>query len=97
MRIATFNVNSLRSRLPILERWLPSSGVDVLAVQETKAQDADLPLSAVEALGYRAVFRGEKSYNGVAILSKTEPDEVIHGFDDGGRRCACRWCIRRRR
>ena len=83
MRIATFNVNSMRSRLPILERWLPSSGVDVLAVQETKAQDADFPLSAVEALGYRAVFRGEKSYNGVAILSKTEPDEVLHGFDDG--------------
>ncbi len=83
MRIATFNVNSLRSRLPILERWLPSSGVDVLAVQETKAQDADFPLSAVEALGYTAVFRGEKSYNGVAILSKTSPDEVIHGFDDG--------------
>ena len=83
MRIATFNVNSLRSRLPILERWLPSSGVDVLAVQETKAQDADFPLSAVEALGYTAVFRGEKSYNGVAILSKTEPDEVLHGFDDG--------------
>ena len=83
MRIATFNVNSLRSRLPILERWLPSSGVDVLAVQETKAQDVDFPLAAVESLGYSAVFRGEKSYNGVAILSKTAPDEVIHGFADG--------------
>ena len=83
MRVATFNVNSLRSRLPILERWLPASGADVLAVQETKAQDADFPLAAVESLGYTAVFRGEKSYNGVAILSKNAPDEVIHGFDDG--------------
>ena len=83
MRVATFNVNSLRSRLPILERWLPSAGVDVLAVQETKAQDADFPLESVKSLGYSAVFRGEKSYNGVALLYKHEPDEVIHGFDDG--------------
>ncbi len=82
MRVATFNVNSLRSRLPILERWLPSAGVDVLAVQETKAQDADFPLAAVESLGYRAVFRGEKSYNGVAILSRVEPDETICGFPE---------------
>ncbi len=83
MRVATFNVNSLRSRLPVLERWLPLSQVDVLAVQETKAQDADFPLAAVESLGYRAVFRGEKSYNGVAILSRCEPDEVIYGFPSG--------------
>ena len=83
MRVATFNVNSLRTRLPILERWLPGSGVDVLALQETKVQDAQFPLAAVEALGYHAVYRGEKSYNGVAILSKSEPDEVQHGFSDG--------------
>lgn len=83
MRIATFNVNSLRSRLPILERWLLTAGVDVLAVQETKVQDADFPLESVEKLGYGAVFRGEKSYNGVAILSRAEPDEVIYGFPAG--------------
>lgn len=85
MRVATFNVNSLRSRLPILSRWLKdeNAGVDVLAVQETKAQDSDFPLAAVGELGYRAVFRGEKSYNGVAILSKREPDEVVYGFSDG--------------
>ncbi len=82
MRVATFNVNSLRSRLPILERWLPSACVDVLAVQETKAQDVDFPLAAVESLGYHAVYRGEKSYNGVAFLSRVVPDEVICGFPE---------------
>ena len=83
MRVSTFNVNSLRSRLPILQRWLPHSGVDVLALQETKVQDEDFPLADVQALGYRAVFRGEKSYNGVALLSRSRPDEVVYGFDDG--------------
>lgn len=82
MRIATFNVNSLRSRLPVLERWLPGAGVDVLALQETKVQDAEFPADDVERLGYSAAWRGEKSYNGVAILSKKAPDEVIHGFSD---------------
>lgn len=82
VRISTFNVNSLRSRLPVLERWLPAAGVDVLAVQETKVQDAEFPSESVEKLGYTAVFRGEKSYNGVAILSKKSPDEVIYGFAD---------------
>lgn len=83
MRVATFNVNSLRSRLPILERWLPDSGVDLLAIQETKVRDSEFPLEPIERLGYKAVFRGEKSYNGVALLYKREPDEVIHGFSDG--------------
>jgi len=82
MRVATFNVNSIRSRMPILERWLSTACVDVLALQETKVQDADFPIANVEKLGYTAVFRGEKSYNGVAFLSKTEPDEVLHGFND---------------
>lgn len=83
MRVATFNVNSLRSRLPILERWLPDSGIDVLAIQETKVRDSEFPLEQVSSLGNKAVFRGEKSYNGVAFLSKSEPDEVIYGFLDG--------------
>ena len=83
MRTATFNVNSLRSRLPILKRWLPAADVDVLAVQETKVQDTEFPAAEIEALGYHPAFRGEKSYNGVAILSRREPDEVVHGFSDG--------------
>ena len=83
MRIATFNTNSIRSRLPILAEWLPASGVDVLAVQETKVRDEEFPIADIEAMGYKAVFKGEKSYNGVAILSKSEPDEVAFGFSDG--------------
>ena len=83
MRIATFNTNSIRSRLPILAEWLPASGVDVLAVQETKVRDEEFPVADIEAMGYKAVFKGEKSYNGVAILSKSEPDEVAFGFSDG--------------
>ena len=70
LRIATFNVNSIRSRLPILERWLPASGVDMLFFQETKATDVDFPAAALEAMGYKSCFRGEKSYNGVAVAAR---------------------------
>ena len=85
MRLATFNVNSVRSRLPILERWLPASGVDLLFIQETKVVDSDFPVEPFAAMGgYRAFFRGEKAYNGVAALVK-EPLEVdvSFGFNDG--------------
>ena len=81
-RIATFNVNSVRGRLPVLERWLPSSGVDLLFLQETKAVDADFPAAAFEAMGYEAHFCGEKSYNGVAVVSRV-PLEARFGFGDG--------------
>ncbi len=83
LRVATFNVNSVRSRMALLQRWLPQSEPDLLCLQETKTPDDTFPLTEFQALGYRAYFRGEKSYNGVAILSKQEPDEVIYGFDDG--------------
>jgi exodeoxyribonuclease-3 len=66
-----------------LERWLPSSGVDLLFLQETKATDADVPAAAFEAMGYEAHFCGEKSYNGVAVVSRV-PLEVRFGFGDGG-------------
>ena len=82
MRVATFNVNSVRSRLPILERWLP--GVDLLFLQETKVVDADFPVEPFAAMGYRALFRGEKSYNGVAALVRGDLDvEAAFGFGDG--------------
>lgn len=84
MKIATFNANSIRSRMPILLEWLDEHQPDVVGIQETKAQDADFPQAEIEAAGYHVVFRGEKSYNGVAILSKVEPEEVRFGFDDGG-------------
>jgi exodeoxyribonuclease-3 len=82
IRIATFNVNSVRSRMPVLERWLPSSDVDLLFLQETKAVDADFPQAAFEAMGYKAWFCGEKSYNGVAVVGRI-PAEVRFGFEDG--------------
>jgi exodeoxyribonuclease-3 len=84
MKIATFNANSIRSRLPILLGWLEKHQPDVLGIQETKVQDADFPREAIEGAGYHVVFSGEKSYNGVALLSRTRPVEVKFGFDDGG-------------
>lgn len=84
MKIATFNANSIRSRLPIILQWLEDHEPDVLGIQETKVQDGDFPAAAIEAAGYHVVFRGEKSYNGVALISKSEPTDVKFGFDDGG-------------
>lgn len=84
MKIATFNANSIRSRLPIVLQWLEDYQPDVLGIQETKAQDADFPAAAIEAAGYHVVFKGEKSYNGVALICKNEPTDVKFGFDDGG-------------
>ncbi|GHS95599.1 exodeoxyribonuclease III [Synergistales bacterium] len=89
MRIATFNVNSVRSRLTILERWLSKldKPVDVLFLQETKAVDADFPEDAIDELGYKSYFRGEKSYNGVAALvrkdAKIDGVSASFGFGDG--------------
>ncbi|HEY5621236.1 MAG TPA: exodeoxyribonuclease III, partial [Pontiella sp.] len=84
MKIATFNANSIRSRLPILLEWMEEHQPDVLGLQETKVQDHDFPAEAIEAAGYHVVFKGEKSYNGVALISKKEAQEVRFGFDDGG-------------
>jgi len=84
MRIATFNVNSVRSRLPTLAAWLPSAAPGIVCVQETKVQDADFPAAELRTLGYGSSFRGEKTYNGVAVLWRRVPDEVTYGFDDGG-------------
>ncbi len=84
MKVATFNVNSLRKRLPIVLGWLEAHRPDVLCLQETKVQDADFPLMAFEPTGYQVSFRGMKSYNGVAVLSLKKPEAVFYGFDDGG-------------
>ena len=73
MRVATFNANSIRSRFNVLAKWLQLHQPDILAVQETKVQDVDFPVSDFAQTGYKVVFRGQKKYNGVAILSKTEP------------------------
>lgn len=75
-KFATFNANSIRSRLPIVIDWLARHAPDVLCVQETKCQDRDFPAEAFGGAGYHVVFHGEKSYNGVAIISKEEARNV---------------------
>ncbi len=74
MKVATFNINNINRRLPNLLRWLRSARPDIVCLQELKATDGEFPLAAIEKAGYRAVWRGQKSWNGVAILSrKAEP------------------------
>ncbi len=82
MRLATWNVNSLKVRLPHVLDWLAANPVDVLCLQETKQQDSDFPRAEIQAAGYHSVFSGQKTYNGVAILSKTPAGEVQHGIPD---------------
>ena len=89
MKIASWNVNSLRVRLPQVLEWLHQSQVDVLALQETKTQDLEFPKEEIEAAGYQVVFSGQKTYNGVAILAKTAPKDAItdvKNLDDPQRR-----------
>jgi len=89
MKIASWNVNSLRVRLPHVLDWLEREQPDVLALQETKLADPDFPDVQIQAAGYHAVYAGQKTYNGVALLSRTRPEEVIAdiaGLDDPQRR-----------
>ena len=83
MKVATFNVNSVRARLPILVEWLKKVAPDVLCMQETKAIDGDFPEAVFKELGYESVFSGEKSYNGVAVLSTLSMKNIVKGFPDG--------------
>jgi len=82
MKVVSFNVNSLRARLPVVLRWLAEHQPDVFAVQETKVQDVDFPTEAFDKTGYKYVFKGQKSYNGVAIFSRSEITNIEFGFDD---------------
>lgn len=89
MRLATWNVNSLKVRLSQVIDWLAENPVDVLCLQETKQQDVDFPQDALLAAGYHSVFIGQKTYNGVAILSREPATDVqfgIPGFEDEQRR-----------
>ena len=70
MKIATYNVNGVNGRLPVLLKWLEQSGADVVCLQELKAPTEKFPLSAINELGYDAIWHGQKSWNGVAILTK---------------------------
>lgn len=80
MRIATWNVNSLKVRLPHLVDWLARQQPDALCLQETKCEDASFPAAAIEAAGYRWVHDGQKTYNGVAILARHDLADVSRGI-----------------
>ena len=84
MRLATWNVNSLKARLPRVEEWLAYAQPDVLCLQETKLADDQFPQLTFSALGYDAVHHGPGRWNGVAILSKVGIEGVTAGFDAGG-------------
>lgn len=91
MRIATWNVNSLKVRLPQLMDWLMSRQPDVVALQETKTQDADFPIEELHSCGYSVVFSGQKTYNGVALLVRqpltlADPQVSIRDFVDEQKR-----------
>ena len=89
MKIASWNVNSLNVRLPHLEQWLGMFGPDIVGLQETKLEDSRFPDAALVGAGYRSVFAGQKTYNGVAILSREPAQDVqvgIPGFEDEQKR-----------
>ncbi|MDD2686036.1 MAG: exodeoxyribonuclease III [Gallionella sp.] len=89
MRIATWNVNSLKVRLPHLLDWVTANPVDVVCLQETKTEDKNFPLEALQQAGYHVAFVGQKTYNGVAILSRAAISDVqvgIPDFDDEQKR-----------
>jgi len=92
MQLATWNVNSLNVRLPQVLDWLAANPVDVLALQELKLTDDKFPAQALAEIGYQAQWFGQKTYNGVALLSKTPASEVIKnipGFEDEQSRVLC--------
>jgi len=82
--VATWNVNSIRARMHILLPWLDEAKPDVVCLQETKVPNEAFPAEAIEGAGYQAAFRGQKSYNGVAILSRHDIQDIRSGFDDDG-------------
>ncbi|MGC9316760.1 MAG: exodeoxyribonuclease III [Armatimonadota bacterium] len=84
MRIATWNVNSIRARIPVIEAFVEDQAPHVLCMQETKVADDDFPREPIEAMGYEVAFGGEKSYNGVATASRLTMTVTHRGFDDGG-------------
>lgn len=89
MKIAAWNVNSLKVRLPQLLDYLATRQPDVVCLQETKLTDENFPTAELEAAGYRVAFAGQKTYNGVAIVSRGELDDVVSGipgFEDEQKR-----------
>ena len=84
MKIATWNVNSIRARMPRFLEWLEKREPDVVCVQETKVVDDLFPREEIESLGYQAEVFGQKTYNGVAILARRPIEDVVRGFPGDG-------------
>ena len=82
-KFATFNVNGIRARLAVVVDWIKAQQPDVLCLQEIKCQEKDFPAGPFEEAGYHVRVRGQKSFNGVAILARREPEQVIREFADG--------------
>ncbi|HIA09382.1 MAG TPA: exodeoxyribonuclease III [Chromatiaceae bacterium] len=92
MKIATWNVNSLKVRLPHVLDWLNNADPDILVLQETKTTDENFPREAIEEAGYQVAFSGQKTYNGVALISKHPITDVVTDvpdLDDPQRRILC--------
>ena len=78
--LATWNVNSLRVRLPHLEAWLAATGIDALGIQETKLRDEEFPHADVGRLGLQGFWHGQRTYNGVALLARSGVEDVVRGM-----------------
>lgn len=92
MKIASWNVNSLRVRLPHVLEWMSTAAPDVLGIQETKTRDADFPVREFAEAGFNVAFAGQPTYNGVAIVARNGIDAAVHdldGFEDEQRRVLC--------
>ena len=85
MKIATFNINNINRRLPNLLRWLRAAKPDIVCLQELKSTDANFPLAAIEKAGYGAVWRGQKTWNGVAILARDAEPVLVRNELPGDR------------
>ncbi len=94
MKIATFNIKNVRRRLPNLLDWLRKANPDVVCLQELKATDAEFPAEAIKEAGYEAIWRGQKTWNGVAILSKSKPIKTSRHFLGAPRRIFGRRSLR---
>jgi len=91
MRIASFNINGIKARLAALTEWLDGAAPDVVLLQEIKSVDANVPRDEIEALGYQIETHGQKSFNGVAILSKHPLEDVARGLPGDDSDAQARW------
>jgi exodeoxyribonuclease-3 len=91
MKIASFNINGIKARIERVLEWLPESGIDVALLQEIKSQDDGFPRKPFEDLGYRVETHGQKSFNGVAILSRLPLEDVVRGLPGDAEDEQARW------